>query len=382
MRAFLKKLNAWLHLWLGLASGVVVFIVSITGCILVFETEIKSIAFPWINVEKPADGKYLPPSALHRAAAARLPDSDLHSLWYHGEDKTAHFTAGDSMVFIDPYTAELKAIIDHEDFFDFMLDGHVSLWLPREVGHQVVGWSTLVFFLLLVTGIILWWPRRWNKRYIRQAFSIKWKARAKRVNYDLHNVLGFYSLIIAAVMALTGLIMVFPWFSKSVYWLSGGEAKQYVQPVSDTGNITQVSMFERVDSAWTKGLTAIGQYNRDAIIVHFPETPSEAIYLCVDMYQGSWRDVYLDQYTLEELPASQVRISEADRATWLRRMNYGLHVGEVGGVGTKSLYFLASLICASLPITGFFVWMGRGKKKKRAALVYPSTQNRKSISQS
>src|SRR5690606_21172948 len=94
---------------------------------------------------------------------------------------------------------------------------------------------------------------------------------------------------------------------------------------------------------------------------------TEAIYVCVDMYMGSWRDVYLDQYTLEELPASNARLSDVDRATWLRRMNYGLHVGEAGGLTTKILYFLGSLICASLPVTGFIIWWGKKKKNKKAA---------------
>jgi uncharacterized iron-regulated membrane protein len=48
----IKKINAWLHLWLGLASGVVVIVLGITGCILVFEQEIKSLAYPWLHVKK------------------------------------------------------------------------------------------------------------------------------------------------------------------------------------------------------------------------------------------------------------------------------------------------------------------------------------------
>lgn len=80
------------------------------------------------------------------------------------------------------------------------------------------------------------------------------------------------------------------------------------------------------------------------------------------MYMGTWRDVYLDQYTLEQLPASNPRIKDIAKADWIRRMNYGLHVGETGGIATKILYFLASLICASLPVTGFIVWWGENKK--------------------
>lgn len=44
--------------------------------------------------------------------------------------------------------------------------------------------------------------------------------------------------------------------------------------------------------------------------------------------------------------------------------NYSLHVGAIGGLTTKIIYFTASLICASLPITGFYIWLGRKKKQK------------------
>tara|TARA_Y100000588_G_C13370825_1_gene550581 strand:+ start:147 stop:413 length:267 start_codon:yes stop_codon:yes gene_type:complete len=46
-------------------------------------------------------------------------------------------------------------------------------------------------------------------------------------------------------------------------------------------------------------------------------------------------------------------------------MNYDLHVGTIGGMPTKILAFLASLICASLPITGFYVWWLRKNKWKK-----------------
>ena len=51
----------------------------------------------------------------------------------------------------------------------------------------------------------------------------------------------------------------------------------------------------------------------------------------------------------------------------------GLHVGQIGGLTTKIIAFLASLICASLPITGFIIWWGKRKKsrsKKVKAVVH------------
>jgi uncharacterized iron-regulated membrane protein len=84
---------------------------------------------------------------------------------------------------------------------------------------------------------------------------------------------------------------------------------------------------------------------------------------------------YFDQYTLKELPVDHIygRITEADAADKLLRMNYDIHTGAILGLPGKMLAFFASLICASLPVTGFYIWLGRRKKvkasEKRATVV-------------
>jgi uncharacterized iron-regulated membrane protein len=76
-------------------------------------------------------------------------------------------------------------------------------------------------------------------------------------------------------------------------------------------------------------------------------------------------NIYFDQYTLKELPVDHVygRFKDAAAADKLMRMNYDIHVGAVLGLPGKVLAFFASLLCASLPVTGFYIWWGRRKKK-------------------
>lgn len=370
MILILKKINAWLHLWLGLASGIIVVIVSVTGCILVFEQELKPLTQSWQNAERPDGAAYLPPSAIYQKMKTALPNKKVSSIWYYGHGRTAKITIdSDSMVYVNPYTAEVVGIVDHEDFFHIILEGHTGLWIEGQVGHQIVSWATLIFFVLLVTGMVLWWPEKWNRSNRNKSFKIKWKARFKRLNYDLHNVLGFYSLIVALIITITGLIMGFAWVNKGVYWLAsgGGTPAPYQRGVSDTTQVAPKNPLANVDRAFKKGMQELAVYNKDAIIISFPSKPADAIYVCTDMDKGAWRDIYLDQYTLEELPSTGVQIDQLGIADWLRRTNYALHVGAIGNMTTKIIYFVASLICASLPITGFFVWWGRsgfGKRKK------------------
>lgn len=361
----LKKFNAWLHLWLGLASGIVVIILSITGCILVFEQEIKSISSPWLFAEKPTRGVILPPSELYLAVKKALPDKEIHSVWYHGEHRSAAVTINsDSVAYVNPYTAKLIALVHHEDFFEFVDDGHRTLWLPDKIGKQVIGWSTFIFFILLLTGLVLWWPKKWNKTGKEQSFKIKWKAKFKRLNYDLHNVLGFYALLLALVMCITGLMMSFSWFNKGVYWLAGGQS-HLPKPDQEVFNGAPQNMLMNSDLVWMKVQKEFALYNKDQIIVSFPDKPEEPIYVCTDMINGYWRDLYFNPVTLELTQSAGKRLSDLAFADQLRKLNYGLHVGAFAGLTSKIFFFFASLICASLPVTGFYIWWGKRRKTKK-----------------
>lgn len=367
-----SKINAWLHLWLGLASGIVVFIMGITGCILVFEHEIKELTSPWLKVEAQTPDKVLPPSKIYAAVKKALPEKDIHGLWYNGLDKTIKVDIeSDSLIYVNPYNGKITGMVDHEDFFHEIDEGHRYVWLGREVGTAVTSWATLIFFFLLISGIILWFPKKWNKTNINSSFKIKWGAKFKRLNYDLHNVLGFYSLLLAFLIALTGLIMSFHWVRESTYWITGGftnekEKKEIVaETKTDTLLKPKYDILTSADIIFNKVRNEISRQNKEAVIIHFPDEPKDNFYACTDMHNGNWRDLYFDQKTLELLPSSRKYIGDEKFHDWMSRSNYSLHVGAIGGITTKIIYFAASLICASLPITGFYIWWGRKKKTKK-----------------
>ncbi|MBW1654392.1 PepSY-associated TM helix domain-containing protein [Flavobacterium quisquiliarum] len=367
-----SKINAWFHLWLGLASGIVVFIMGITGCILVFQQEIRELTSPWLNVEAQTSHKVLPPSKIYAAVKKALPEKAIHGVWYNGLDKTIKVDIeSDSLIYVNPYNGKITGMVDHEDFFHEIDEGHRYLWLGKEIGTTITSWATLIFFFLLVSGIILWFPKKWNKTTINSSFKIKWNARFKRLNYDLHNVLGFYSLILAFLIALTGLIMSFHWVRESTYWITGGftnekEKKEVVAVKKDTLSKPKYDMLTSADIIFDKVRKEIAKHNNEAVIIHFPDEPKDNFYACTDMHNGNWRDLYFDQKTLELLPSSKKYIGDEKFHDWMSRSNYSLHVGAIGGITTKIIYFTASLICASLPLTGFYIWWGRKKKTKKS----------------
>ncbi|WKL47205.1 PepSY-associated TM helix domain-containing protein [Flavobacterium pectinovorum] len=366
-----SKINAWLHLWLGLASGIVIVIMGVTGCILVFEHEIKGLTSPWLNVEAQSPEKVLPPSQIYALVRKALLEKEIHGLWYNGLDKTIKVDVeSDSLIYVNPYNGKITGMVDHEDFFHEIDEGHRYLWLGKEIGTAITSWATFIFFFLLISGLILWFPKKWNKTTINSSFKIKWNAKFKRFNYDLHNVMGFYTLILALLISLTGLIMTFHWVRESTYWITGGwvnEKEKKEQILSVKKNVLATPQLDKLTAAdfiWNKVRKEIAKENKEAVIIHFPDEPKDDFYACTDMHNGNWRDLYFDPKTLELLPNSRKYIGDEKFHDWMSRSNYSLHVGAIGGLTTKMIYFTASLICASLPITGFYIWLGRKKKHK------------------
>ncbi|MFV0589931.1 MAG: PepSY-associated TM helix domain-containing protein [Draconibacterium sp.] len=374
-----KSTIGWLHLWLGLFSGTVLFIVSITGALYVFHDEIKNTLEPWRFVE-PRNQSFAPPTQLLDTARQYMPGKTPSGLTY--EDETGAAAVGFyykknnktdfGVVFLNPYTAEFlhkkDAVLQGGfDFFRFLMKGHRNLWLPEQIGRKVVGTGVLIFLFLLLSGLIMWWPKNLKKQQRRKSFHIGWRAGFKRLNYDLHNVLGFYVLLFGLVLAISGLVWSFSWFENGLYFLtSGGEKKPgHRHPHSDVSKAVLLTENDTspLDRAYYLALAEQANPKRIYITPHLKDK-DDAIEIVLYEKKGKFyrhNEYFFDQYTLEPLRMKGDRYSETDFAEKLSMMNYDIHTGAILGLPGKILAFLVSLICASLPITGFIIWI---KKKQ------------------
>lgn len=370
-----------IHLVLGLTSGLIVFVIAVTGCIYAFQAEISDLTQPYRFVE-PQNREVLPPSELKRIAETLLPGKHIHAVLYPGPDRAAQviFFAFEpeyyDIVYLNPYTAKILHVKDMEkDFFHIILDGHFYLWLQPTIGQPIAATATLVFVVMLISGLILWWPRK--KKQAGQRFRIKFNARWRRTNYDLHNVLGFYVSSIALVLALTGLVWGFQWFANGVYGAVGGDKSLvYADPLSDTTK-RYTGEVPAIDAVYYKMKS--NYPDARAIEVHVPLSSEYAIAANANPDDDTYWRIdyrYYDQNTLEEVSVDHIygRFPDARAAEKLMLMNYDVHTGAILGLPGKILAFFASLIVASLPVTGFCVWYGRRYKKVEPSLVRSATQ--------
>ena len=376
----IKKFIGKIHLWLGLSSGLVVLLLGITGCILAFEIEIRNLTESFRKIET-EDKPYLPPSSIKAIAEKHLISKKVLGVEYPGKGKAAVAAYYDEtnyeLVFINSYSGEvLKHKNMPEDFFRIILDGHFYLWLPHHIGQPIAASATLIFLIMMITGLILWWPK--SKAARKQRFSIKWTAKWRRKNYDLHNVLGFYMTWIAIFIAITGLVFGFQWFAKSLYWATSGGDKmvEHRHPVSDTSQTASFS--NMADYLWNEHRDDVKE--NESLGIYFANLSTDPVEVVINHRPGTYynSDFYhYDQYTGKELPATGSyagTFKDAKLADKIVRMNYDIHVGAVLGIPGKLLAFFASLIAASLPVTGFIIWWGRRKKTKATAK--PQTQKK------
>ena len=430
-KSLFKRIMAWLHLWLGLASGIIVVIVSITGCIYVFENEIKDFIEDWRFVE-PQEKAFLLPSQLVTIADKAMKGKHATSVTFGEKDDAAiigyfiqkkeekgkdgkgeskerkqNLAKNDSekakslekgkgkgkdkeekprkrrsgiftSIYMNPYTGEIlhtKSVsrTDSPDFFRWILNGHRALWLPYDIGRPIVGVAVIIFVILLISGIVLWWPTKWIKSIINKSFKIKTDASFKRVNYDLHNVLGFYSCIFLFFIAVTGLVWSFGWWSKSLYWVTSGGKPLVENRESPKSDTTHIKTFEL--TTVDRVLQNISKENPQAagIMLSIPEKPADAIGAFVYKQKNTYYN--MDRYSFDQQTLKEISIKtpfsgkyiEANIPDKIRRMNYDIHVGAVLGLTGKFIAFFASLISASLPITGFLIWWGKQKFGKKPA---------------
>ena len=87
-----------------------------------------------------------------------------------------------------------------------MLNLHVNL-LAGPTGRIVNGVCAILLTLLSLTGAVIWWPgiAKW-----RRSLTINPRANWKRINWDLHSAVGFWTFAFFFMWSFTGIYLVFP----------------------------------------------------------------------------------------------------------------------------------------------------------------------------
>ncbi|MDM1045521.1 PepSY domain-containing protein [Myroides sp. 1354] len=371
-----RKLMNDLHLWLGIASSLVLFVVCLTGTIYTFKTEIQE----WLEPNRyafvaPNERQAKPVAELVQLVEASTQGKVQRITLVSKEGKPFVFTVSKGeegkrgeAVHVNPFTGEILGTGKGpgDEFFMTVFKLHRWLLLDSSIGRPIVGIATIIFCFLSISGLILWFPKKikgWKS--IKPGFKIKFNANWKRINHDLHNTLGFYTLLIVLIMSLTGLCWSFEWYRNGLSSVLGAKVfggRDEVKPESVLQDKSTISLEEALaiankEMAYDYRTLAVslpkdslGAYeiNKNDL-ARWNETVNDRVF--IDQYSGEVikKEIFADKSMGEKL-ASSIR---------------ALHFGDIYGLFSKVIYFITCLIATSLPITGIFIWLNKMKKKPK-----------------
>lgn len=384
MRLPVKKIFGKIHLWLGLIAGLVVFVSLTAAALFVWDEELTD----WYHKDKrfvqAVKAERLPFHILLENARKAARDNRVTYVTISREPSRAYaftnykaakepgWSYVSSMecyeqIYVDPYTGKVLGVIDlTRDWIYNTRMLHQCLLLRYEVGHYIVGGATLIIFVMVITGIVLWWPK--NKAALKQRLWFRWKrsTKWKRKNYDLHNIGGIYTLLFVLLFAVTGLVWTFDWWTNGIYRLLGNDpGKVWARPPKPAP--VRDSVLHVYDRVLADAMQRVPNWEEAGFSIQQAgaEEPHEiSAFIRFTSGTSGWDESHSYAYHPRTggLYFSTTHDQKTLGAKW-RNSNYAIHVGSIYGLPTKILACFIALFCASLPVSGFLIWWGRQKKK-------------------
>lgn len=377
----MTKLFRKFHLWLALPFGIVITLICFSGATLVFEPEItRAIQHDVYYVTETRDSP-LPMSELMETVKSTLPDSVAVTGVTVFADKERTYQVNLSKprrtsVFIDQYSGEITGRNESIGFFSTMFRLH--RWLLDDsgwnsdrpiTGKLIVGISTILFVITLLTGVAIWWPR--SRRSVRKSLTISLRKGWEVFWRNLHVSGGMYALVIVLTMALTGLTWSFEWYRTAFYAACGVENKSASEsPGGDKKEMRQSGANAVSDTSTTDFKNWQGVYSE--LKSANPRAPritvgSESASVTLGN-SGNVRAA--DKYGIDPASGkitSRTAYADSESAGKLQGWIYSIHTGNIAGVITKVLWMLGALFGATLPLTGYYIWICRVRKKRHFA---------------
>lgn len=390
-----------IHLWLSVPFGIIITLICFSGAMLIFEPEITRAIRSDVYYVAQVKDSALPIDELMETVKATLPDSVSITgvTAFSDNERTYQVNLSKprrASLFIDQYSGQITGRYERPGFFSTMFGLH--RWLldsanPHgdgvKIGKTLVGISTLVFVIALITGVIIWWPRA--RKNLRHSLSIPFSNGWKGLWKGLHVAGGMYALVFVLAMALTGLTWSFDWYRSAFYAVCGVEhtprnfSQQNARSGSDKesdrggregrrgggrhghggdrhdGNGSREGRRHSEFGRWQQVYDGIKAQNPDAPQITIG--PESATVTLGNYGNGRASDRYEFNRRSGEITLS-AKYADSVEADRLRGWIYSFHTGSIGGIFTRILWLLGALFGASLPLTGYYIWIRHIMKKK------------------
>lgn len=351
----MKLLTVRIHLWLGLAFGLLWSVQGLTGALLVFHRELDRPAGALVS----RSAKSLD---ILIAAASRSKRAQPESIGLYYPDPAllgvtfADPAGGKLTVLVDSTTAEV--IADRRRTPSTPANGNGWRWIYNlhhglllgERGEWFLGASGLVLLTMAFSGIYLGWPRR---RQWRAAFAaMRWRTRLQQL-FGWHRAVGLLAASALLLLSVSGALIDFgkplrAW--AEVYAGYRPPFKLAPAPVPDR-LISAQQALERA-SAYFPGAKFV------SLTMPTDKTPAYQIRMLLPGEWRSWSGTSLA--TIDPVSGSILDTYDASRAPLTNRIlesAFAVHSGEVAGLVGRLLTFIAGLSLPLLYVTGIWAWL-------------------------
>jgi uncharacterized iron-regulated membrane protein len=228
--------------------------------------------------------------------------------------------------------------------------------------------------LMCFTGIILWWPGAKNWR---RSLTVNTKAKWKRVNWDLHSAVGFWTLAFVAMWAFTGVYFFYqePFRAAvNALWPLSQRERPRPIPLPEGAQLASIDGIIReaerlIPAAKT---TWVRPPNREGFptLVYRERADGETIYAYFDSASGA----------LARIDYPENRTTGDTIIRWFGWLHFGNFArGTAWNAWVKGLWLVIGLAPAALFVTGFLMWWNRVLSKKRARVKKPQTQMQQQV---
>lgn len=381
----MKKTFRKIHLWLAVPFGLIITIICFTGALLVFEDQVTQLTNRHLYYVESPGSQPLPVGTLVEKVESQLTKGATITgvTIYPQPDRSYQVNLSapkGAAVYIDPYTGEVLGQSQRTPFFRtvFMLHRWLLDSQPADGGifwgKRITGISTLLFVIILLSGIVIWWPR--SRKGLKNGIQIALRKGKARFWHDLHAAGGIYVLLLVLVMALTGLTWSFDWYKNAFYTLFGVEttapakgpahkekSPQGPQPGTTTEATAPVTPF----ACWQQVYDQVAAENPDRLKIEITDGTASVSNNRYGNIRGT------DRYTFDPQSGQITGASlykDTGNSGKIRGWIYSVHTGAWGGNLTRIIWFLAALLGATLPLTGYYLWIKRLYRKRHNRAVH------------
>ena len=367
-RLWVRQLNFQVHLWVGIILSLYMIVIGVTGSILVFRTEFETLTGlrPWQSVR--AMEPFADLTTVIDNLKAAYPRGQIISVFTPTDGETTFvalvqsFDRGRTQIRVaaDPATGKvLGEFPRRESWLSVVTRLHETL-LIGPGGRRVNGYGAALLLLLNITGLVIWWPG--VKIWVR-ALMVDFRRTWRRVNYDLHRAVGFWTLALTSFWAISGIY--FGWPAQTFVWVNKVSPIVTVRP-------PVVSVRPQRDSAPLDLRAVIAQAGvldpgTTLMGIAFPSTRRAPVRILMRRRPGPGYEyadnVFFDPYDGKYLATWKYGINQT-WGDWFIWLQIPLHFGTYWGMGIKILWALAGLAIPLLTVTGALMYWNRALRRK------------------